>query len=631
MKTEDGYIVHECINGDKSAFAILIDKYKAAVFAIAYDKLRNFHDAQDVAQEVFIKAFQKLGTLKNYDKFAVWIHSITNNLCKNYIRFQSRRPDSEFLEDQKESAIDSNSMRSFKDDIENEMINDALNSLPEIYRQVITLHYLGGMKDSEIAEFLGMSHTNVRQRLMKARTQLKEELLSMMDRTFEEQKLQAGFTFRVVEMIKRIKIHPITQAKNLPWGISLVTGFLIAILSINPAFVSFNNVSGTFIFPPPILAESKVLEVGEMPVDVVKTSNITVISNFFGNGKGIKSNNNNDNNNNSNASLMAPKVEGEWTKKADMPTSRCGAASCELNGKIYVFGGTHTFAFAYAAVEEYNTKTDTWTKKNDAPTKRGFASASAVNGKIYVIGGGESGQKILSAVEEYDPLTDTWIKKTDILTARAGLTTCMLNDKIYAIGGLNGFMADLNIVEEYDPKTDTWKKKSDMAIARENPVSCAVNGKIYVIGGWNGNSGALSSIEEYDPINDIWTKKSDMPTARAGHSACVVNNMIYVIGGNTNFGPGLPAVSTVEVYDPSTDTWTKKADITTPRQQFCANAVNGYIYAIGGAELFLGWAFPSTNVLPIVEAYDTGFRTDKQFSVGSDGKLPNTWGKIKAK
>jgi RNA polymerase sigma-70 factor (ECF subfamily) len=73
MRTEDGYIVSECLNGDKSAFALLVDKYKAAVFAIAYSKLLNFHDAEDIAQEVFIKAFQKLGMLKNYDKFIVWL------------------------------------------------------------------------------------------------------------------------------------------------------------------------------------------------------------------------------------------------------------------------------------------------------------------------------------------------------------------------------------------------------------------------------------------------------------------------------------------------------------------------------------------------------------------------------
>lgn len=624
MRTEDGYIVHQCLNGDKSAFALLIDKYKAAVFAIAYSKLLNFHDAEDVAQEAFIKAFQKLSTLKNYDKFILWLHSITNNLCRDYVRSRSKRPDREFMEDQENNLLDKSSVESYKDDLLNDLIHDALNSLPEIYRQVVTLHYLGGMKDSEIADFLGISHANVRQRLMKARMQLREEMTIMMGTTFEGQKLNASFTFRIAEAIKWLKIKSNSEPKGLPWGIALLTGFLITIFAINPAFILFDH-GGSFIYSS-IPTQLKVLRVGEIPVDVVKTSDIAVISNYFGNGKGTKSENNNDDN----TPLMAPQVEGEWTKKADMPTARCGAASCEIDGKIYVFGGTHTFDFGYASVEEYDPKTDTWTKKKDAPTKRAFASASEVNGKIYVIGGGENGQKILSTVEEYDPVTDTWIKKADMPTARGGLATCVLNDKIYAIGGANGFMADLTKVEKYDPKTDTWAKTSSMIIAREFPVACEVNGKIYVIGGWN-QSGPLASVEKYDPENDTWTRKTDMPTARTVHSACIVNNMIYVIGGNTNFGPGTPAISTVEMYDPSTDTWIRKEDITTPRQQFCANSVDGYIYAIGGSEPMLGWAFPVTNVIPIVEVYDTGFRTEKQSSVNSQGKFPSTWGQQKAK
>jgi DNA-directed RNA polymerase specialized sigma24 family protein len=57
------------------------------------------------------------------------------------------------MEDQETESLDTPSMESYKDSLVNELINDALNSLPEIYRQVVTLHYLGGMKDSEIAEF----------------------------------------------------------------------------------------------------------------------------------------------------------------------------------------------------------------------------------------------------------------------------------------------------------------------------------------------------------------------------------------------------------------------------------------------------------------------------------------------
>ena len=622
MKTEDGYIVHECLNGDKSAFAILIDKYKAAVFAIAYDKLRNFHDAQDVAQEVFIKAFQKLSTLKNYDKFAVWIHSITNNLCKNYIRSQSRRPDREFIEDQDKSTIDSRSMESFKDDIENEMINDALNSLPEIYRQVITLHYLGGMKDSEIAEFLGMSHTNVRQKLMKARTQLKEEMISMMDKTFEEQRLQAGFTFRLVEMVKRIKIHPITQARGLPWGLSLAVGLIGFALSINPHLINYDLANFSSFLSSS--SKAKVLEVGEIPVNIINISQIPNISKGISEGKGSEQPDM------QNALLMAPQ-EGiaKWEKKTDMPTARY-TYTAEVNDKIYVIGGSPDDANVLSTVEEYNPATNEWVKKASMPKPRALFGIGVANGKIYVIGGNRilMGKEPLSTVEEYDPVADIWTTKADMSTPRLRLCAAGVNGKIYAIAGDNLGIANggpVAFVEEYNPVLDKWTKKADIPTPRNRFSTCVLNGKIYAIGGSPpGADIALSSIEEYDPVTDTWTKKRDMPTPRVLACSAAVNGKIYVMGGANIVNGQIVVLSSVEKYDPIKDEWTKEKDMPIEAGVQYASVVDGKIYAIGG--MTRGW-----TPLQAVLEYTPADQDDPSYSISPQGKLPNTWGKIKAK
>jgi len=79
VRTEDGYIIHKCLNGEKEAFGFLVDKYKESIYAFAYSKLRNLHDAEDITQEVFIKAFRKLHTLKRWDSFLAWLYSITSN------------------------------------------------------------------------------------------------------------------------------------------------------------------------------------------------------------------------------------------------------------------------------------------------------------------------------------------------------------------------------------------------------------------------------------------------------------------------------------------------------------------------------------------------------------------------
>jgi len=59
MRTEDGYIIHKCLNGEREAFGFLVDKYRESIYAFASSKLRNFHDAEDITQEVFIKAYTK--------------------------------------------------------------------------------------------------------------------------------------------------------------------------------------------------------------------------------------------------------------------------------------------------------------------------------------------------------------------------------------------------------------------------------------------------------------------------------------------------------------------------------------------------------------------------------------------
>jgi N-acetylneuraminic acid mutarotase len=144
-----------------------------------------------------------------------------------------------------------------------------------------------------------------------------------------------------------------------------------------------------------------------------------------------------------------------------------------------------------------------------------------------------------------------------------------------------------------------WTRKADMPTPRWGHSSAVVNGKIYIIGGGTSEPDltVLSTVEEYDPITDTWTRKADMPTARGwmSRSSAVVNGRIYVIGGID----GVDRLPTVEEYDPATDTWTRKANMPTPRWNLATCELNGKIYAIGGS--------PSTSSLTglvVVEEYD---------------------------
>ncbi len=232
MRTEDGYIIQQCLDGNSASFGLLVDKYKKSIYALAYSEVNNFHDAQDIAQEVFIRAYEKLRTLKRWDNFVGWLHRITINLCKNWIRSASRRPDREFVEDQDPSFLDHPSVDSYREDMVYDSVREALDSLPEEYRQVLTLRHFGGMNVREIARFLGISPSTIDRRLRGARTQLKEEILTMMSTTYEQHSLPANFTFRMVEMLKRTRIHAMPRSSGLPWGLSLAAGIMISAMTL---------------------------------------------------------------------------------------------------------------------------------------------------------------------------------------------------------------------------------------------------------------------------------------------------------------------------------------------------------------------------------------------------------------
>ncbi len=562
MRSEDGYFIGKCINGDPAAFGFLVDKYKACVYALAYTRLRNFHDAEDATQEVFLTAYNKLRTLRRYDNFRAWLYSITSNYCKMHFRSKAKSPDNEFIEDNPSSILDGHSIElqreSLADEINKElieMLDEALESLPEMYHQVITLRYLGGMNNDEIAEFLGVSNTAIRQRLTRARAELKEGMLAMMSRMYEQKSLPASFTFRIVETVKKIKIHPISEAKGLPWGLSLGAGLILAVLMLGQhIIISLPDIA----IGLPLPSDTKILKVGEIPVEAVKVSTIASIADK-GDGKGLAP----DLKGAENAFFTAPQaVMGKWIKKSDMPNPRYWAYACEVNGKIYVIGGIKSFPFAVKTVEEYDPETETWKDKRDMPDTGG-GSACVVNDKIYVIGGSKGLNQFLSRVVVYDPKLDKWEEKSDMPTPRSLHAVASVDGKIYAIGGWNN-NGLLSAVEEYDPERDIWTKKANMPTPAQVCSFATANDKIYTMGKVYSQFWPMPRspiLEEYDPKTDTWTRKADMPTPRYYLASCELEGKVYAIGGIVD---GINASSVVEIYDPVVDTWIKGKDMLTP-------------------------------------------------------------------
>lgn len=157
---------------------------------------------------------------------------------------------------------------------------------------------------------------------------------------------------------------------------------------------------------------------------------------------------------------------------------------------------------------------------------------------------------------------DVWETKASLHVARSSLGAAVVDGAIYAIGGVldpPSYVTCTGVNEKYDPLTNQWTIKASMPTKRASFATAVVDSKIFCIGGATGLEDGqvmVSNVNEvYDPTTDTWTTKTNMPTPRAGVTAQTVDGKIYVFGGNSTI---------TEVYDPASDSWTTKASMPYP-------------------------------------------------------------------
>ena len=236
MKNEDAQLVNRFLSGDENAFTTLLKKYQKSVHALAWRKVGDFHIAEELTQDAFLKVYQKLGTLKNPNQFAGWLYVITDRLCIDWHRKQG--PSIESLETISGVEIEESSYQHYEDEQRKEAsteyrrrrIKSLLEKLPESERTVATLYYLGEMTSKAISEFLGVSANTVRSRLQRARNRLKEQE-NMIRETLGSIHLPANFTENILRQVAEIKpVAPISSKPILPWAAATATTIFIFLI-----------------------------------------------------------------------------------------------------------------------------------------------------------------------------------------------------------------------------------------------------------------------------------------------------------------------------------------------------------------------------------------------------------------
>lgn len=174
----DWELVSKILNGDQESFASLVDKYKNGIFNLSYKFTYDYPQAQDLSQEVFIQCYLQLANFDNRSKFSTWLYRLAIHKCIDWQRKNKREP--RLLElDEHQSADRGFSPEEIYLKKERTLwLQNALNNLPERYREVLILYLNQGLSCIEIGEILSIPVRTVETRIYRGKKILKEKLSS---------------------------------------------------------------------------------------------------------------------------------------------------------------------------------------------------------------------------------------------------------------------------------------------------------------------------------------------------------------------------------------------------------------------------------------------------------------------
>ena len=221
---DDVQLINRVLSGDDEAFATLVRRHQKSVHALAWRRVGDFHFAEEIAQDAFLRAYKGLPKLQNPSQFSGWLYVITNRLCNRWLKknkslitsvedipvAESQRMSYErYVSDEQEKAAEGSRQR---------LVQQLLAKLPESERTVVTLYYLGEMSTKEISKFLGVSVNTISSRLHRARKRLQEKEELLVQEILGGVHLSDSLTENITRKVADVKLTPAPTGKPLlPW------------------------------------------------------------------------------------------------------------------------------------------------------------------------------------------------------------------------------------------------------------------------------------------------------------------------------------------------------------------------------------------------------------------------------
>lgn len=235
MKKNDAELIRLTLDGDEAAFTELVNKYKKVVHALVWRKIEDFHIAEELTQDVFLKAYQKLGSLKKPQSFASWLYVSASRRCIAWQR-KKRLPtipfdETEITQHQENyySQYVVEEKQRISEETHRDVVKQLLAKLPESERTVITLHYFSDMSSFEIGTFLGVSANTVRSRLRRAQKRLQKEE-PMIREALEYFQISPNITDNIMREVSHTKPTPSGSKPIIPWIVAASSAVIIALM-----------------------------------------------------------------------------------------------------------------------------------------------------------------------------------------------------------------------------------------------------------------------------------------------------------------------------------------------------------------------------------------------------------------
>lgn len=170
-------IIGRILNGDREAYSALVDRYKGPVFDLAYRMTGTYHEAEDLAQEAFVKAYETLKGFRKEKRLFPWIYTIALNLIRNHLKKRLREmpvtASDPYLEAAEEKTHDPEHDTIIRQEIE--MLSRCMQTLPPDLREAVILRCYQDLSFEEVSEILGISLGATKMRVYRGLERLRAE------------------------------------------------------------------------------------------------------------------------------------------------------------------------------------------------------------------------------------------------------------------------------------------------------------------------------------------------------------------------------------------------------------------------------------------------------------------------